>query len=210
MKKLLLLLFLAFCCTATFGQTLKTNKELRRLNATYKRIHYDEVSDSIDAKSDLETIVDSGYIIVKELPQSSPIHKMLDYFRMDIATLDSFDLSKGDSSNLYSIHLEDSIFYKNTYYAKGGKLLKLVNVVSVPYLRNEAYIYYHHDKPFKIFWSRHKEPYLGVESFYYFKGKNISDNNWEDFKCYSPFEYRRAINFLEEFKKKSKDIGIEN
>jgi hypothetical protein len=98
--------------------------------------------------------------------------------------------------------LTDSIYFKNTYFYKEREVLKITNIISVPHLNNEASIYYHKSKPFKSFWAFTKDPYLQVFPFYYFKGKNINDDIWEDFKTYSPYEYERAINLVNDFKTK--------
>jgi hypothetical protein len=201
MRIVFLVCLFSICLINSYAQSFKSDKELRRLNNTYKANYFDELSRDIDTLSYLKSFVDSGYIFPNKIPPTSPIHKMLEYFKRDIATLDSFAFSKGDTSDIYVINLSDSIFFKNVYYSKAGKILKIENTFSVQYFKNEASIYFKDDKPYKVFWVNTKEPYMGVEMFYYFKGKNISNNSWEDFKAYSSFEYQRAINLLEDYKK---------
>ena len=202
MGKILLCAFSIISFLHCSGQAFKDNSELRKLTNTYKVIYFDEISDTIDQLTEDTTFIDSGYLNIRGLSQNSPIRQMLEYFKIQIYEMDSADLSKRDSGNLYSIDFTDSLFYRNSFYFKNGKILKLVNFISVPHFNNEASIYYLNDKPYKSFWVFTKYPYLEVCSFYFFNKKCISDDSWEGFKAYAPFEYLRAIDLLKEFKRK--------
>ncbi|HEY2722777.1 MAG TPA: hypothetical protein VGI82_13680 [Chitinophagaceae bacterium] len=192
----LLAFFGFFICS---GQDSKSPSDLT--SDSYKRVYFDQASNKIDTLSGLKILEDSGYIRPQNLPDTSAVLKLIDYFKFRISKLDSADLKRGHSFNVFPVKFSDSIFFKNTYYYKEGQILKIENVISVPNFTNKALIYYSNGEPFKIFWAFTKSPYLVLFVFYYFDGKNISDNDREDFKAFSPFEYRRAIDLSEGFKK---------
>ncbi len=203
MKKLATSLFLFFGFFICFGQESKSASELSNLSDSYKRKYFDGVSDEIDTLSGLKTVEVSGYIHLKNLPPTSPVFKMIEYIQYQISALDSADLSKGRTFYIYPIKFSDSIFYRNKYFYKEGQVLKIENVIFIPHLNIKALIYYSNGKPFKIFWAFAKNPYLMFLLFYYFNGKNISDYLWEHFITFSPWEYQRAVDLFEEFKKQA-------
>jgi len=203
MGKLLTSIFAFFSFFICFGQDLKSGSDISNLSDPHKRIYFDEASNKIDSLSGLRTFQTSGYIHLQNLPATSPVFKMIEYIKHQILILDSADLKKGHSFYVYPIKFSDSIFFRNTYFYKDGRILKIENVMSVPHLTNKALIYYSNGEPFKIFWAVTKNPYLVFFVFYYFDGKNISSSVWEAFKAFSPFEYQRAVDLIEGFKKQA-------
>jgi len=203
MKRLTTSLFAFFGFCICFGQDSKSGSELTGLTDSYKRKYFDGVSNKIDTLSGLRTFEVSGYIHLQNLPAMSPVSKMMEYIKYQIAILDSADLSRGHNFYIYPIKFSDSIFFRNKYFYKEGQVLKIENVISIPHLNIKALIYYSDGEPFKIFWAFTKNPYLMFFVFYYFDGKNISDYVWENFKTFSPFEYQRAVDLFKDFKKKT-------
>src|SRR5689334_15230620 len=201
MKRLAIATICFFCFFISFGQDLTATSDISTLSDSYKRKYFDGVCNKIDTLSGLRTFEMSGYIRLHNLPESSPVFKMIDYIKSQVSVLDSVDLSKGHTFYVYPIKFSDSIFFRNKYFVKDGQILKIENVISIPHLNNKAIIYYSNGEPFKIFWAFTKNPYLLMFAFYYFDGKNISDYVWDNFRIFSPFEYQRAVDLAKDFKK---------
>ena len=200
-KRLATSIFAFFGLLVCFGQDLKSTPDLSDLSDPYKRKYFDGVSDKIDTLSGLRTFEETGFIRLQNLPNTSPVSKMMEYVRYEVSLLDSSDLSKGHTFYVYPIKYSDSIFFRNKYFVKEGKILKIENVLYIPHLNIKALIYYSNDQPFKIYWAFAKNPYLMFFVFYYFDGKNISDYVRENFKTFSRFEYLRAVDLFNDFKK---------
>jgi len=199
MKKLTIAIFVCFGFFICFGQDPKSS-ELGNLSDPYKRKYFDEVSNKIDTLSGVRTFEESGFIRLQNLSITSPVSKMMEYVKYEVSILDSSDLSKGHTFYVYPIKYSDSIFFRNKYFVKEGKILKIENVIYIPHLNIKALIYYSNDQPFKIFWAFAKNPYLMFFVFYYFDGQNISDYVRENFKTFSRFEYQRAVDLFKDFK----------
>jgi hypothetical protein len=194
-------IFAFFAFLVCLGQDVKSTSELSTLSDSYKRKYFDGASNTIDTLSGVRTFEESGYIHLQNLPNTSPVSKMMEYIKYQISLMDSSDLSRGHTFYVYPIKYSDSVFFRNKYYVKEGQILKIENVISIPHLNIKSLIYYSDGQPFKIFWAFTKNPYLMFFVFYYFDGKNISDYVVENLKTFSPFEYQRAVDLIKDFKR---------
>src|SRR5262245_47145981 len=110
MKRLATAIFSLIGFFICFGQDSKSASELNSLSDSYKRKYFDAVSNEIDTLSGLRTFQVSGYILLRNLPATSPVFKMVDYIKGQVSVLDSADSSKGHKYYIYPLNFSDTIF----------------------------------------------------------------------------------------------------